>query len=38
MEIWHGIIFGIIVIAVVFFADSRRNKSYKDYLNRKRGV
>lgn len=37
MEIWQAAIFGLIVIAVMFFADSRRNKSHKDYLNRKRG-
>ena len=37
MELWQGLILGLIVVAVMIFADRRRNKAYSDYLKRKRG-
>lgn len=36
MELTPGLILGLIVVAVMYLADRRRNKSYKDYLKRKR--
>lgn len=36
MELTLGLILGLIVVAVMYLADRRRNKSHKDYLKRKR--
>ena len=37
MELWQGLMLGLIAVAVIIFVDMRRTKSYSDYLKRKRG-
>ena len=38
MEIWQGVLFVGIGILFVIFSDRRRDKAYKNYLKRKRGI
>ena len=36
MTLLQGLLLGLIVVALIYLADRRRNRYYKDYLKRKR--